>query len=159
MWNRFSNSHSQQRQATPEVLTVRAVMPVLPHHYTADDISPVHFQPTRYESPPEIIGSRLPIRSDSYKRSTQIPPAVPEHRRLNAPDSHSSSSDEASHVPKPTRNESIRPSKAPPPLPTSSKPKLPPKPVINKNTNEDEEHTQISVKNLAAKFDAKLSNI
>lgn len=121
MWNRFSNSHHhpppnipQQHQPTPEILTVRAAMPILPHHYAGENehIGPVSSNfASRYEDPPEIV-NRLPLRNDSYKRSTQVPPIIPEHRRLNA---DSSSSDEASNPPK--SNALTRPSKAPPPPP------------------------------------------
>lgn len=135
MWNRFSNSHHHnnhhnhqqqnhvQHQPTSEVLTVGAAMPVLPHYYSPENeqISPVNsylqsnpiFTKT-YEEKVEI-SNRFPIRSDSYKRSTQGPPIVPEHRRLNA--AESSSSDESSNPPK-APNIQSRPNKAPPPPPT-----------------------------------------
>ncbi|KAI6177357.1 hypothetical protein M3Y97_00898200 [Aphelenchoides bicaudatus] len=153
-------------------------MPVLPHYYGPDDntqVSPSYlnngynYQPTHQSyNQPNYAGQFEDIPSPT-SHIPKIPPIVPEHRRLNA-DSHSSSSDEASNPIK-----VVRPSIAPPSPPSRqnthstnntsiSKPKLPPKPPTHKkpNLDKDEDNAQpskVSVKDMAAKLNAKLSNV
>ncbi|KAI6201966.1 Disintegrin and metalloproteinase domain-containing protein 12 [Aphelenchoides besseyi] len=187
--NPHSHSHNQQQERAPEVLNARAAMPVLPQSFmpTINPHEPVQYPQStttttvhQYEDPPaDTITTKRTVRTNSNRRPPNAPPKIPEHRRLNAVDSRSSSSDELNQPYSQRLKESSRPAISPPPLPTNPKPTItasspskktkpqlpvkPPvasKPKVGSSVGENETtQAKVNVKNMAAKFDAKLTNV
>ena len=171
------------------------------HDHTQPHHDYVHPPALGDDDSPTLEVGRSIRAADMQRRPPNVPPAVPEHRRLNAADSQSSSSDEIADAgggggggvrasalrSRLQRKESAatRPSEPPPPPPpqhrkpppsqstgppppppsAKSKPQLPRKPPITSKPqsggdgNGEAAATQISVKNLAARFDPSVTSV